>query len=84
MMGVAALICENPPKDIFEQYPELKERIGIRNAILNDLSDEDIEHYHMIVVAISETIRIMDEIDKVIDEHCGWLGAFVTTKDKVK
>ncbi len=40
------------------------------------LTDEDIEHYQKIVVAISETIRIMGEIDEVIDAHGGWPGAF--------
>ncbi|MCE9548099.1 MAG: hypothetical protein K8T25_21710, partial [Planctomycetia bacterium] len=42
------------------------------------LSKADIEHYHRIVVALSETIRIMAEIDKIIDQHGGWPGAFVT------
>lgn len=36
------------------------------------LSDEDILHYAKIVTALHETIRIMDEIDAVIDEHGGW------------
>jgi hypothetical protein len=40
------------------------------------LSKADIEHYQKIVVALSETIRIMAEIDKVIDQHGGWPGAF--------
>jgi hypothetical protein len=42
------------------------------------LSKDDIEHYQKIVVALSETIRIMGEIDEVIDAHGGWPGAFVT------
>ncbi|MFH1269328.1 MAG: type ISP restriction/modification enzyme, partial [Planctomycetota bacterium] len=42
------------------------------------LTDEDIDHYQEIVVALSETIRIMAEIDEVIDQHGGWPGAFVT------
>jgi hypothetical protein len=42
------------------------------------LSDEDIAHYHKIVIALNETIRIMGEIDKVIEQHGGWPGAFVT------
>ncbi len=41
------------------------------------LSDEDIAHYHKIVVALNETIRLMQEIDAVIDQHGGWPGAFV-------
>ncbi len=42
------------------------------------LTKEDIDHYQKIIVAISETIRIMKEIDEVIDQHGGWPGAFVT------
>lgn len=52
----------------------LKDRKGRK------LTKEDIEHYQKIVVALSETIRLMAEIDKVIDEHGGWPGAFQTTK----
>jgi hypothetical protein len=42
------------------------------------LTEEDINHYQKVIVAISETIRIMAEIDEVIEEHGGWPGAFVT------
>jgi predicted helicase len=48
----------------------LKDRKGRR------LSKDDITHYHKIVIALSETIRIMSEIDKVIEKHGGWPGAF--------
>lgn len=48
----------------------LKDRKG------RTLSEEDIEHYHKIVVALSETIRLMAEIDAVIKAHGGWPGAF--------
>lgn len=44
----------------------LKDRKG------RTLSKDDMEHYQKIVVALSETIRIMGEIDRVIDEHGGW------------
>ncbi len=44
------------------------------------LSNEDITHYHKIVVAIHETIRLMTEIDKVIEKHGGWPDAFTTSK----
>ena len=40
------------------------------------LSGEDIDHYQKIVVALHETIRIMGEIDEVIDDHGGWPDAF--------
>lgn len=48
----------------------LKDRKG------RTLSDDDIAHYQKIVVALSETIRLMAEIDRVIDAHGGWPGAF--------
>ena len=50
----------------------LKDRKG------RTLSDEDIAHYQKIVVALTETIRIMAEIDEVIEAHGGWPGAFHT------
>jgi Type ISP C-terminal specificity domain len=56
----------------------LKDRKG------RTLSKDDIEHYQKIVVAIGETIRIMAEIDKVIDAHGGWPGAFVTREQAEK
>jgi predicted helicase len=44
----------------------LKDRRG------RTLSDEDINHYQRVVVALSETIRLMAEIDRVMEEHGGW------------
>jgi len=44
----------------------LKDRKG------RELTEEEIEHYQKIVVALNETIRIMEEIDAVIEEHGGW------------
>jgi len=41
------------------------------------LTEEDIEHYQKIVVALSETIRIMAEIDEIIEAHGGWPNAFM-------
>lgn len=55
----------------------LKDRKGRK------LSNEDIAHYQKIVVAISETIRMMAEIDAAIDQHGGWPGAFATTGSPV-
>jgi hypothetical protein len=43
------------------------------------MTDEDIAHYQKIIVALNETIRLMSEIDEVIDQHGGWPDAFVTT-----
>jgi hypothetical protein len=51
----------------------LKDRKG------RTLSDEDVVHYHKIVVALAETIRLMAEIDQVIAAHGGWPAAFTGT-----
>ena len=53
-------------------YKWLKDRKG------RTLSEEDIAHYQKIVVALDETIRIMAEIDEVIEAHGGWPDAFQT------
>jgi len=50
----------------------LKDRKGRR------LSKDDIVHYQKVVVALSETIRLMKQIDEVIRGHGGWLSAFRT------
>ena len=41
-----------------------------------DLTKNEFTHYQKILVAISETIRLMKEIDEVIEKHGGWPGAF--------
>jgi len=51
----------------------LKDRKG------RTLTKDDLAHYQKIVVALSETIRLMKEVDAVIEKHGGWPGAFVTT-----
>ena len=40
------------------------------------LTAEDIAHYQTISVALNETIRLMKEVDEVIEEHGGWPDAF--------
>jgi len=51
----------------------LKDRKG------RTLTKDNIAHYHKIVIALSETIRLMAEIDQVINQYGGWPGAFSTT-----
>jgi hypothetical protein len=51
----------------------LKDRKG------HTLSKDDIAHYNKIVIALSETIRLMKRIDEVIDEHGGWPDAFASS-----
>lgn len=46
------------------------------------LTADDIAHYHRIVIALHETIRLMKEIDEVIDAHGGWPDAFQTADAK--
>jgi predicted helicase len=48
----------------------LKDRKG------RTLSNEDIAHYQKVVVALNETLRLMKEIDEVIERHGGWPMAF--------
>jgi len=48
----------------------LKDRKG------RTLTYDDLVHYQRIIVALKETIRVMREIDEVIDEHGGWPDAF--------
>ena len=48
------------------------------------LSDEDIIHYQKIIVALTESDRIMKEIDEVIEKHGGWDKVFVTAADAEK
>jgi predicted helicase len=40
------------------------------------LATHDVAHYQKIIVAISETERLMVEIDRVVDEYGGWPHAF--------
>lgn len=44
----------------------LKDRKG------HNLSADDRTHYQKVVVALSETIHLMAEIDVVIEKHGGW------------
>ena len=43
------------------------------------LEKRDIEHYQKVINAIDETIRIMAEVDDVINVHGGWPNAFIMT-----
>jgi predicted helicase len=46
------------------------------------LSADDITHYQRVVVALNETIRLMAEIDRVIEAHGGWPTAFASNSAK--
>ncbi len=51
-----------------------------RKRAKRKLSDEDIQHYHKIVVALNETIKLMTQIDEIINAHGGWPDAFKVGK----
>jgi type I restriction-modification system DNA methylase subunit len=65
---------EGMPEDVWEFHiggyqvcsKWLKDRRGRK------LSAEDIAHYQKVVVALKETIRLMKEVDEVIESHGGW------------
>jgi hypothetical protein len=53
-------------------YKWLYDRRGKRGEPGHTLITEDIAHYQRIVVALKETIRLMEEIDEVIEAYGGW------------
>jgi predicted helicase len=72
--GKRGQYVEGVPKDVWEfqvggyQVCDkwLKDRRG------RVLTNADITHYEKVVVALKETIRLMAEVDQVIEEHGGW------------
>jgi hypothetical protein len=62
------------PEDVWEfhigGYQVCEKWLKIRRG--RALSAEDIDHYEKIVVALQETIRLMGEVDTVIDSYGGW------------
>ena len=44
------------------------------------LSKDEVTHYQRLVAALAETIRLMEEVDEVIEQHGGWPSAFQTDK----
>ena len=53
-------------------YQVCQKWLKYRSKEGRELTEDEIEHYQKIVVAINETIRIMKEIDEVIEGHGGW------------
>jgi len=53
----------------------LKDRKG------RTLTQDDLVHYQKIIIALTETIRLMAEIDQVIEKHGGWPGAFSNSSE---
>jgi predicted helicase len=67
---------DDVPEDVWNfhigGYQVCHKWLADRKKAGRKLSAEDIEHYHKIVVAINETIKIMKQIDEVIAAHGGW------------
>jgi hypothetical protein len=59
----------------------LKDRGPKKGKPGRTLTSDDLAHYRKIVIALIETIQIMDEIDEVIEAHGGWPGAFFTDEE---
>jgi predicted helicase len=67
---------EGIEKDVWEfmigSYQVCEKWLKERKKAERALSTDDLKHYMKIVVSLRETIRIMSEIDRCIDEHGGW------------
>jgi 16S rRNA G966 N2-methylase RsmD len=75
MTGVAAQMCANPPANLLEQFPELKERVGPRLAILNDLSPAacHIAYNYNTSVDVDALRREFERIKAAVQDEFDWL-----------
>src|SRR6266478_5841511 len=75
MTGVAAQMCADPPADLLEQYPELKDRVGPRASILNDLSPAacHIAYNYNTPVDVEALRREFDRIKAAVKDEFDWL-----------
>ena len=79
-LGESSSYFEGVPEEVYNfhiggyqvLYKWLYDRRGKKGIPGRTLTPEDIEHYQKIVVALQETMRLMAEIDEVIEEHGGW------------
>jgi hypothetical protein len=75
MTGVAAQMCANPPKDLLEQFPDLKEQIGSRACILSDLSPAacHIAYNYNTPVDIDALRQELEGIKAAVKDEFDWL-----------
>lgn len=75
MTGVAAQICVNPPADILAQFPDLKDRVGPRACIMNDLSPAacHIAYNYNTPVDIDTLKREFERVKAAVKEEFDWL-----------
>ena len=75
MTGVAAQMCANPPADLLEQFLELKDRVGPRACILNDLSPAacHIAYNYNTPVDVDALRREFERIKVAVKDEFDWL-----------
>ncbi|MGI8601809.1 MAG: DNA methyltransferase [Verrucomicrobiales bacterium] len=75
MTGVAARMCSQVPADILERFPELKERVGPRACILNDLSPAacHIAYNYNTPVDVAELRSEFERIKEAVKYEFTWL-----------
>ena len=79
-LGEASSYFEGVPEDVYHfhiggyqvLYKWLYDRRGKKGQPGRTLTPEDIAHYHKVVISLKETMRLMEEIDVVIEGHGGW------------
>jgi len=75
MTGVAAEMCAKPPPDLIEQFPELRERVGPRVCVLNDLSPAacHIAYNYNTPIDVGALQREFERITVVVKDEFDWL-----------
>lgn len=75
MTGVAAQMCADPPADILESFPELKDRVGPRACILNDLSPAacHIAYNYNTPVDLEALKHEFERIKSAVKDEFDWL-----------
>ena len=77
MTGVAAQMCTDPPSDILDSFPELKERVGSRACILSDLSPAacHIAYNYTTPVDVDALTVQLEQIKATTKSEIEWLYA---------
>lgn len=75
MTGVAAQMCANPPEDLLAQFPDLKDRVGPRACILNDLSPAacHIAYNYNTPVDVDALRAEFERIKVAVQDEFAWL-----------
>ena len=75
MTGMAAQMCAKSPEDILDSFPELKERVGPRACLLNDLSPAacHIAYNYNTPVDVEALKREFERIKSAVKDEFDWL-----------